>query len=204
MASARLALSGNWILAILGFLVYGLLVLGLLFFGGGIFLFTAANSENAIRTVTVGLLVLSFIFFLLSGPFLVGGCSFFYGIAAEGEVELGRLFTGFRRFLNSVIVCLLSTLFIALWSILLIIPGIIAMYRYAMVYYIIAAEEECGALEALRRSRKMMKGNKWRFFGLQCRFVGLGLLATLTLGIGYLWLIPYMKATFAKFYEDVS
>ena len=87
---------------------------------------------------------------------------------------------------------------------LLIIPGIIAALSYAMTYYIIVDNESIGALEAIRQSKEMMRGNKWKLFCLGLRFFGWSLLCLLTLGIGYLWLIPYMAISFAKFYGDIS
>ncbi len=88
---------------------------------------------------------------------------------------------------------------------LLIIPGIIATFRYAMAFFIIADDEDCGPLEAITRSKEMMKGNKWKFFCLNWRFFGWSLLAVFfTFGIGFLWIVPYMQTSFAKFYEDVK
>jgi uncharacterized membrane protein len=72
-----------------------------------------------------------------------------------------------------------------------------------MVYFIVADDEDTGPLEAIGQSKEMMKGNKWKLFCLQWRFFGWALLCSL-LPIGYLWLIPYMQTSFAKFYEDVK
>ena len=74
-----------------------------------------------------------------------------------------------------------------------------------MAFFIIADDADCGPLEAISRSKEMMKGNKWKLFCLHWRFFGWALLAAFfTFGIGYLWLVPYMQTSFAKFYEDVK
>ena len=143
--------------------------------------------------------------FAISGALMVGFMGFFLGIAQENEARLETLFIGFRRFWKSLGVYFFYTLFILLWTLLLIIPGIIATFRYAMVFFIVADDEDCGAFEALGRSKEMMKGNKWKYFCLQWRFIWWSLLATFfTFGIGFLWLVPYMQTAQAKFYEDVK
>ena len=81
--------------------------------------------------------------------------------------------------------------------------GLVAAFRYAMAFFIIADDEDCGALEAISRSKEMMRGNKWKFFCLHWRFFWWGLLCML-FPIGMLWLVPYMQTSSAKFYEDVK
>ncbi len=209
MADARLALSGNWGLAILGYILYLLLLLSFFAFIFSAIFFVSilgkasgADPSAALETMQ---LVVQAVEFLASGAITVGFCSFFLGIAQDAEARLELLFTGFRRFWKSFAAYFFANLFIFLWTLLFIVPGIIAAFRYAMVFYIVADDPECGPLEALERSKQMMKGNKWKFFCMHWRFLGWWLLATLfTAGIGYLWLIPYMQTSFAKFYEDVK
>lgn len=81
--------------------------------------------------------------------------------------------------------------------------SVIAQYRYAMTYFIVADTADIGALEAIRRSKRMMMGSKWKIFCLQCRFIGWLLLCIPTLGIGFLWLWPYVITSIARFYEDL-
>jgi uncharacterized membrane protein len=73
-----------------------------------------------------------------------------------------------------------------------------------MTFYILADDSSIGANEALDKSKEMMRGYKWKFFCLGLRFFGLGLLCLLTLGIGFLWLFPFMQVTMAKFYDDIN
>ena len=209
MEQARMALSGIWGGAILGNVLYLILVMSFyLFVGASVFFVAAVSTLSSGSMAAAAPAMESFsnlVELLVSGAFTVGFMAFFLGIAQEGEAQLDLLFVGFRRFWKSFGVYFLSTIFVLLWSLLLIIPGIIASFRYAMAYFIIADDEDCGALEAIRRSKEMMKGNKWKLFCLHWRFFGWALLATFfTLGIGYLWLVPYMQTSLAKFYEDVK
>ena len=91
-----------------------------------------------------------------------------------------------------------------LWSLLFVIPGIVAGYSYAMTGYILAEHPELTASEAIEQSKQMMSGNRFRLFCLQFSFIGWDLLCALTLGIGNLWLRPYKQAAEAAFYREVS
>jgi uncharacterized membrane protein len=209
MADARAALSGNWGMAVLGYILYVVLIMSFSLFLIASMLFVSvvsslsgSNPEFALHAMQ---LFVNLVEMLVSGAIVVGFMGFFLGIAQEGEARLELLFTGFRRFWKSFGVYFLTSLFILLWSLLLIIPGIIAAFRYAMAFFIIADDGDCGPLEAIRRSKEMMKGSKWKFFCLHWRFFGWALLASIiTFGIGWIWLVPYIQTTFAKFYEDVK
>jgi uncharacterized membrane protein len=98
----------------------------------------------------------------------------------------------------------LMLVFTLLWMLLLIIPGIIAAISYSLTFYIIADDDTIKPMEAIDKSKQMMDGYKWKYFFLALRFLGWALLCILTLGIGFLWLIPYVQVTFAKFYDDVK
>ena len=84
------------------------------------------------------------------------------------------------------------------------IPGIIASYRYAMTPYILLENPGMTANEAIKKSKELMQGNKWRLFCLQFSFIGWSILCVFTLGIGFLWLVPYMEAANAAFYREIS
>lgn len=207
MADARMALSGNWGMAVLGYVLYMALI-----FSFSIFVFSSAFFVGAVAGLNGGdaaagsssiKSVSQLVNFLISGALMVGFCGYFLGIAQEAQTRLELLFVGFQRFWKSFGTYFFYSLFIFLWTLLFIIPGIIASFRYAMAFFIIADDEDCGALEAISRSKEMMKGNKWKFFCLHWRFFWWGLLCVF-LPIGYLWLVPYMQTSFAKFYEDVK
>lgn len=95
-------------------------------------------------------------------------------------------------------------LYVFLWSILLIIPGIIAAISYSQTFFILVDKKKISGVEALQQSKEMMQGNKWRFFCLCLRFTGWFIISILTFGIGFLWLIPYMHVSFANFYDDIK
>ena len=208
MEDARLSLSGSWLMTMLGMLGFGALLSSASFFLGTAVFFVAStfsvDSVGFDSYFYAGMALLPAINFIFSGSILVGWCSFFDGLALDGMVEMERLFLGFRRFPKAFATYLFYSLFVGLLSLLLVVPGLMAAYSYSMAFFILADDEECGPLEALNRSREMMKGNKWKLFCLQCRFIGWTLLASLSLGIGYLWVVPYMHTTIAKFYEDIS
>lgn len=110
--------------------------------------------------------------------------------------------------LGIVILHFASLIFIFFWSLLFIIPGIIKSYAYSQMYFIYYDEKERtgqvpSGVEAITRSRQLMDGHKMRLFLLDLSFIGWHLLAILTLGIGYLWLNPYIDATKAAFYDDL-
>jgi uncharacterized membrane protein len=180
-AAARAGMSGRWGTAIGVMLVYNLLLQG------------ANLLPDAGR-----LLVL-----LYAGPMMVGVSSFFLAVF-NGAPRFSRLFDGFDCFAKSLGAYLLTVLFVMLWMLLFIVPGIIKSYSYAMTFFILADDPAVGAAEAITRSRQIMNGNKWRLFCLYIRFIGWGVLCLFTLGLGFLWLVPYMAASSAAFYVDIK
>jgi uncharacterized membrane protein len=150
-------------------------------------------------SVGVGLVPLIF-----GGPLSLGAAIFSLSIARNQDAKFEQLFEGFKNFSNALLTYLLMILIIVLFTFLLIIPGIIRALAYAMTFYILADEPNLKAKEALDKSLKMMDGHKMRLFNLFIRFFLLSLLCILTLGIGFLWLIPYVNVTLAKFYEDIK
>lgn len=141
---------------------------------------------------------------ILAGPFTLGIISCFIKLVRKERFKFENLFDGFKNFISSFILQLLVTLFVFLWSLLLVIPGIIAGYRYSMSFYILYDNPNIGAMEALDLSKEIMVGNKWRLFCLHLSFIGWALLSILTLGIGFLWLIPYMNTAVVNFYEGLK
>jgi uncharacterized membrane protein len=97
---------------------------------------------------------------------------------------------------------ILFGIFVFLWSLLLLIPGIIKSLAYSQAFFLLKDHPEYGALEAIRESRKRMKGYKRKLFLLYLSFIGWGILSLFTFGIGLLWLIPYVYASLAAFYEE--
>lgn len=184
--SARDQLKGHWGNAILLCLLYGVMI-------------------SVVCGVTTFVPILGqIVSILLSGPLTLGLVICFLKFVRHEPFMFENLFDGFKNFSSAVLAQLLITIFVCLWSLLLIIPGIIASYGYFLVFYILSDNPELGVSEALKRSKTMMKGYKWKLFCLQLSFIGWAILATITIGIGYLWLMPYMYTTFANFYENLK
>ena len=122
----------------------------------------------------------------------------------EESVDLENLFDGFRggRYTRVFCALFLVNLFTFLWALLLIIPGIMKAFSYALTPYILLDEPELTARQAITRSCEIMEGRRWKLFCLYLSFIGWGILSLLTFGIGFLWLAPYMNASVAAFYED--
>jgi len=93
---------------------------------------------------------------------------------------------------------------VAVGFILLIIPGIIASLMFSQVFFIMGEDKEIGAYDALVKSLNMMKGYKWKFFRIFLRLMGLAFLCIFTLGIGFIWFIPYESVVLSKFYDDIK
>ena len=115
-----------------------------------------------------------------------------------------NLFEGYQQFLRICGTLLLRQVYIFLWLLLLLIPGIVKSFSYAMTPYILADYPELKYNGAIELSMKLMKGHKWRLFCLSLSFIGWGILAICTLGIGFLWLTPYYQVTMIAFYEDLK
>ncbi|PFW57199.1 hypothetical protein COL13_12110 [Bacillus cereus] len=145
--------------------------------------------------------------FLVSGPLTLGGYYLALNIIREKQASIGNIFvwfTGGKRFLKSFLVYLLVNLYLFLWTLLLIIPGIIKSFSYAMTYFIINDHPEYSLNQAITESRRMMDGHKMEYFLLCLSFIGWFILSCITLGIGFLWLIPYFYTTAAAFYEEIA
>lgn len=125
---------------------------------------------------------------------------------ARGEKEdvVSNMFNEFGKYGRALGVSLLMKVYLFLWTLLLIIPGIIKYYSYAMTYYIAKDHPELGADDCIERSRQMMSGHKADLFLLDLSFIGWFILCLLTLGIGFLWLLPYAEASHVVFYEELK
>ncbi|GGJ57294.1 putative membrane protein [Anoxybacillus voinovskiensis] len=111
-------------------------------------------------------------------------------------------YTPVKRAFKLIGTFILYSIFVFLWSLLLIIPGIIKALAYSQTFFLLKDHPEYSVLQAITESKKRMKGYKWKLFLLYLIFFGWGLLAILTLGIGLLWLIPYFYTSLAAFYEE--
>ena len=118
--------------------------------------------------------------------------------------DIHDLFSQFERFAQGFLQSFLRGLYVFLWGLLLIIPGIIKGYAYAMTPFIMAENPNMTASEAIAASCNLMDGHKGELFILDLTFIGWNILAALTLNIGHLALNPYKNAAYAAFYRDIT
>lgn len=136
-------------------------------------------------------------------PTEVGICAYYLKFVRGEEFNLDLLKKYYPFFVKLLILDLLVFVFTFLWTLLFIIPGIIAAISYSMVFFIAVDKEDLTAKETITESKRIMQGHKLDFFILQLSFIGWILLACLTFGILLIWLIPYMTVAEVLFYEDV-
>ena len=172
--------------------------------GGGFDSEIGAYLVGAAIYIILAALVFAAIHLLLGSVVGVGYAGFNLELIDRGDAGFSYLFKYFPHWSNAVCTRLLKTVYEFLWSLLLIVPGIIASYSYAMTDYILAEHPELTAGEAIAASKEMMSGNRWRLFCLQMSFIGWAILCALTMGIGNLWLNPYRNAATAAFYREIS
>ena len=247
---ARNALHGKWLVAILTGFVSSLIGAGITSGGGG----RSSNSSDSTGVVirdfqvnelwpqlwtfliiaVVILAILAIVMIVISGAGKLGYAIFNLKLVDNKDPAFSDLFSQFDRLGAGFCMNFLKSLFIFLWSLLFVIPGIIKSYSYAMTQYILAEHPEMTAMEAITESRHIMDENKWRLFCLDFSFIGWRLLrviptlialafisrsatvsgnlavflcmilCSIPSFIGSLFLMPYQEAAYAAFYRDVS
>lgn len=141
---------------------------------------------------------------LCTPAMMVGYAGYNIKLVRKEATDFGDVFNGFNVFGKSLWLSIITAFFIYLWTLLLVIPGIIKTFAYAMAPYFLAENNSLTAREALTQSKLLMQGKKGKLFYLGLTFIGWTLVASLTFGIAYLWVGPYMSATMAAFYEDAK
>ena len=163
--------------------------------------------QNFIAGTVTYLMVIAIVLavaqFIIGCIVAVGYAKYNLDLMDGEEGKAGTLFDYFPQWKTMVKAGLLQAVFVFLWMLLFIIPGIIAALRYSMTNYILAENPEMGAMEAIDRSKELMDGNKWRFFCLGFSFIGWHILAGCVPVIGGLLLLPYTSAANAAFYRDI-
>ena len=169
-----------------------------------------SNIDPTIIAVVFGAIAVALIIgvavnIFLFNPLKVGCQAFFSRNVRETPASLNELKEGFTNYGRKVGTMFLKDLFIFLWTLLFVIPGIIKSYSYRMVPYILADNPELSAMEAITKSREMMNGNKWSAFVLDLSFIGWVVLAILTCGILAIFYVnPYIYSTQAALYEELK
>ncbi len=123
--------------------------------------------------------------------------------ADHRQLSVGDAFIGFNQFGRAFGCLFMMGLFTFLWTLLLVIPGIVKAFSYMLAPYLVIENPQMTVMEAIDESRRLMDGNKWRAFGLGLSFIGWWLLAILTFGLLLFWLIPYQSITMGAFYRAV-
>ena len=141
---------------------------------------------------------------LLSAAFSLALIDIYMGVSDGRKPEVGDLFSQIRNVLPAFCTTFLVGLFTFLWSLLLIVPGIIKDCSYSQAMYILAENPGISPTEAINRSKAMMDGHKMEYFLLGLSFIGWSILGIFTLGILYIWLIPYMQTTLANYYKSLK
>jgi uncharacterized membrane protein len=218
---ARNALRGKWALAVgTGFIAA---LLGAGSRGGGSNGGGSSNSNNGwgsseyVFSSDIGRFFLLFfvgmvsiiviwalITFFIGGAIELGYCRFNMNLIQGTNPQFSNLFSRFDIFWKALGLRLIIFIFTLLWSLLFIIPGIIAAFSYSMAFYIMEENPSMGIMDAINQSKEMMRGNKGRLFCLYFSFIGWAILCAFTFGIGLLWLGPYMNAAVAAFYLEIS
>ena len=171
---------------------------------------TVGNIGTITRSPILGIIILVLVWgivcMIVGGAVSLGYAKFNLNMVAKDRKDIyySDLFSQFHRIGAGFCMRFLINLYIFLWTLLFIIPGIIASYSYSMTHYIMVENPEYGVNEAIAASKEMMRGNRWRLFCLRFSFIGWSILCIFTLGIGYLWLNPYMEAANAAFYKEIS
>lgn len=165
--------------------------------------------------IMIGAWLLSSIILAAASSMTFGIASWFTGVITfgligiqisvvrNGGAQIEQLFSGFSHFLNTFLAGLLQMLFTFLWALLFIIPGIVKTYSYAMTFYILSDNPEMSGNDAITESRKMMDGHKAELFLLDLSFIGWWILTGLTFGLLSFYVVPYVQATRAAFYESI-
>lgn len=221
-AIAKNTLSGNWQKVFVGMFVFYIMsafVPALLnYFMPGIFPTYYREDIDVEVAYTVGNLYSA----ILQGAFEAGLSCFFISFVRKRDIHPGYLFSGFEYFFKSFGLMFVMGLFILLWSMLFVIPGFIAAFRYSQAFYILADNPEKGIMQCINESKVMMAGNKGRYFYTNLSFFGWIFLATIPVmfvpdenglfnifalaicEIPLLFVLTYMNTTLTVFYELVS
>ncbi len=187
--AALAKLSGFWGPAVLASFIYYLL-----------------NSSSMLAGKEVSGITSSSLFtILIAWPVAIGYFNAFKEFQnGEGSDIVSKMFKiGFNNYIHQVVTEFLKHIFIILWILLLIVPGIIMAIAYSMTEYIMVDRPDLSPMEAIRESKRLMNGHKMEFFIFWLSFIGWALLACCTFGIGLLWLMPYYASAKAHFYKDL-
>lgn len=167
----------------------------------------SAYSEYAMSVfgiLLIGLLISAIVSLIIGSGVGIGYSQFNLDMLRGDKPKFATVFSGFDRLKTGIAAHLLIFIRVLIGMIFFLIPGILMAYSYSMVNYVIAENPDMNAREALRESKRIMKGYRWRLFCLSLSFIGWAILGVLTLGIAFIWVIPYQQAAIAALYEEAK
>lgn len=159
---------------------------------------------NALIGVGVTAIIYGLVIFIIGGAIELGIRNYFLKLNYDTNPDVSDMFSHMKIFGKALGLRIVMGIFIFLWALLFIIPGIVAAYRYSMATYIMAENPDIGIMEAIEASKSMMADRKWKLFCLDISFIGWIILCGFTFGLGYLLLHPYMESARAHFYLTVK
>ena len=169
----------------------------------GEYSFTILQAGPIATILAVLSLIWGVLILVIGGAMTLGYYQFHQNLARNEEAELNTLFVHKEKLWHGFCINFLQGLYIVLWTLCLVIPGIMAAYSYSMAHYIANDHPEMTANEVIAASKEMMHGHRWRLFCLEISFIGWELLAGLTLGIASFAVAPYLETARAFFYQDL-
>lgn len=142
---------------------------------------------------------------LLTAPLSLGLTMVYLNVTYGEDPQVSTLFEPFKKCYGKIIaLMLLVEIFIMLWTLLFIIPGIIMGFAYSQSFFILAENPDMSPMECIKESKRIMKGRKMDLFVLYLSFIPWMLLVGITLGIAGIWVIPYMTLTMTNFYHKIK
>lgn len=141
---------------------------------------------------------------VVAPPLILGLVMLFLDLTKGEKPTLEKMFKGFQIFGKSILLSLAISIFTCLWSLLLIVPGVIKSISYSFAWFILAENPQMSAMDAIRASKEMTNGHKMDLFVLYLSFIPWMLLGTITFGLAYIYVAPYMSATYTNAYLQVK
>lgn len=180
-----------------------ILVLFLISFAAGFVYGMIAGILDIDTEGSTSKLITNLIQLVISGCLTFGMMSFFLKVSRNEEVTYKELFAKKDMFFKYVGASICIGIVVFVGTLLLVVPGIIAAFALSQTMYILLENPEMGIIDAMKKSNEMMKGHKMDYFVLILSFLGWAILGIFTIGILYLWLVPYIYVTEANFYNSL-
>ncbi|WP_445505908.1 DUF975 family protein [Niallia sp. 03190] len=203
--TARASLSGNWgkgvLLTVIVFLINAILpsIVEAPLSGG-------FSNWILQKDIPIGASIASTVISIILIPLGIAYTWFYLRIVREDFAQIADVFIVYKDVKTSlklIWASIVQGIFLFLWFLLFIIPGIIKSFAYSQTFFLLKDHPEYTVTQAITESRKRMKGYKWKYFLLNLSFIGWAILCLITIGIGFLWLAPYISASLAAFYDEV-